>query len=532
MRAPIPPDGEDRYRYLLEQAQEVLSLRTDPRPWIEENLFLRSKDQRVVPFHFRPVQAHFWAQRTGWDMILKARQMGFTSLICALFFADTVLRPNTVSVMVAHDADSSEKIFGIVNLFWERLPEEEKRRIGEPKYFTKREFYWPKLNSRFYVGTAGSLAFGRGQTINNFHGSELGYWPRPELALTALAEAVPLSGRIVIESTANGMGNFFHDLWIEARQGESRYRPHFYPWWWDPGYRLPGELIGELTEEEKQLTAAHVLKDDQIRWRREKRRQLRDRFPQEYPEDDVTCFLASGRCCFDTRALAAAQKRIACEPEPRQVSQLPSKGRALVAITPARLLVWREPEEGRQYVVGADIGEGLAHGDASAAVVLDRETGEQVAEVHGRVPVERFAHMLDALGRYYNKARLAVERNNHGHSALNTLRHTCQYPILYHHKAYDQSGSESQVLGYPTDQKTKPIMVDDFAAAIAEGHMIIHSSDLLDECFTFVTTDTGAQQAQPGKHDDRVIAAAIAWQVRKNWRPIVLIARGDMCITI
>jgi len=178
----------------MDRSAEVLAVRDDPRPWIEANLFLRTKDQRIVPFHFWPVQAHYWSQRSRWDVILKARQMGFTSLICAMFFADTVLRANTVSAMVAHDGDSSEKIFGIVKLFWERLPEEERRRIGEPKYFTRREFYWPRLNSRFYVGTAGSLAFGRGQTINNLHCSEFAYWPRPEEALVALTEAVPLTG--------------------------------------------------------------------------------------------------------------------------------------------------------------------------------------------------------------------------------------------------------------------------------------------------------------------------------------------------
>ncbi len=122
--------------------------------------------------------------------------------------------------------------------------------------------------------------------------------------------------------------------------------------------------------------------------------------------------------------------------------------------------------------------------------------------------------------------KLGVERNNHGHSVLNTLHHTCQYSNLYHHKRYDQAGHQSHVLGWPTDQATKPIMVDDFAAAIANGDLLIHSSGLVDECFTFVTTDSGAQEAQAGKHDDRVIAAAIAWQMHIQPEPKFLIARA------
>ena len=72
------------------------------------------------------------------------------------------------------------------------------------------------------------------------------------------------------------------------------------------------------------------------------------------------------------------------------------------------------------------------------------------------------------------------------------------------------------MLGWPTDQATKPILVDDLAAGIAGGHLLVHSPDLVDECFTFVTTDSGSQEAQEGKFDDRVMAAGIAWQARKR----------------
>jgi len=517
--APVSPDGSDGYLRLLDHAQEVLSLRADPRRWIEENLWLRSKDQRMVPFRLWPAQAHWYERRSRWDVILKARQLGFTSVIDGCFLADTLLRPNTTSVIVAHDLDSSEKIFATVRGFWERLPEEERQRIGEPRYLTRRELYWPSLNSRFWVGTAGSVASGRGHTINNLHCSEFAYWPDPERVLAGLTEAVPLSGRIVIESTANGMGNPFHDLWTQAKQGDNPYRPHFYPWWWDQGYRVLGPPLGDLTEEEQQLREAWGLDDDQLRWRREKRKQLRDGFPQEYPENDGHCFLASGRCCFEMAALLAARARIAGEPEPQALPHLTDAESASLAVSPARLLIWRQPEQGREYVIGADVGEGLAHGDPSAACVLDKETGEQVAELHGRIAPGRFARLLAGLGMLYLEAELAVERNGHGYTTLEALHSTLNYVPLYRHRRYDQSGSGGEVLGWPTNAQTKPVMIDDLAEAIAEGHLLIHSEGLADECLTFITTDSGSREAQPGKHDDRVIAAAIAWQVRKRPMP-------------
>jgi hypothetical protein len=449
-------------------------------------------------------------------MILKPRQLGFTTLVCGLFFHDTLLRPNTTSVIVAHDTDSSERIFRIVQLFWERLGEGERRRAGTPRFSNRREFLWPDVNSHFYVGTAGALTFGRGQTINNLHCSEFAFWPKPQEALAALTEAVPADGRIVIESTANGMGNYFHDLWTEAKGGGNAFATHVYLWIEDPGNRIAGPALTDLTHDEQRLKQTWSLDDDQIRWRRDKQRQLRERFAQEYPEDDVTCFLASGRCCFDAEALVAAQGRIAAEPSPESLSAIKDAQGQALGVAPARLLVWQRPQKGRLYVIGADVGEGLAAGDPSCACVLDRETGEEVAELHGRVPPERFGHLLDALGRLHNLATVAVERNNHGHSTLNTLRHVCRYPRLYYHVRYDQAGKGQPILGWPTNQATKPILVDDLAAAIAGGHLLIHSPDLVDECFTFVTTDTGAQQAQEGKHDDRVMAAGIAWQARKR----------------
>jgi len=512
------PDPErQKYLDLIERAERILKERNDPRPWIEENLWIRSKDRRVIPFRFNWPQDHYWGYRTPFDVILKPRQLGFTTLVCGLFFADTILRQNTASVMVAHDLESTKRIFRIVQLFWERLPEQMKRTAGRPSSSNRREFFWPKLNSHFYVGTAGSPGSGRGMTINNLHCSEFAFWPRPEEALIALMEAVPREeGRIIVESTANGLGNFFHDFWIAAGEGRNGFEQQLYVWFEDPTYRLAGDPIGELTAEEQRLRQKYKLDDDQVRWRRATMQRLGGGFRQEYPENDVTCFLTSGRMVFDLPSLQRVAARIQTEGPVQRATVLPDRRDGQLGIAPATLSIWRQPEEGRDYVIGADVGEGLEGGDASCAIVLDRGSGEQVAELHGRVPPERFAHLLHALAWHYRRAMLAVERNNHGHSVLNTLRNMLHYPLLYHHVRYDYRRGQEVTLGWPTDQSTKPILVDDLAAAIAGGHVILHSQVLIDECMTFVTTDSGSQEAQQGKYDDRVMALGIAWQVRKR----------------
>ena len=517
--------SHSRYTRALEEIERTLARRTDPIEWISANLQIRTKSRQILPLHPNAMQLHYYRHRTHRDVILKGRQLGCSTICCALLFAETVLQPNVQAAIIAHDFASSKRLFQITHRFWELLPEPERTEIGKPRIDSQEELFWPALNSRIVVGTAGSRSFGRSLTFDAVLCSEYARWPEPEAALISITEAVPASGRIIVESTPEGMGNPFHQLWVESKAGENGYRAHFYPWWFDADYRLPGPPLEDVTEEEAQLLRAPGLDADQIRWRRAKIRELRSVFGQEYPEDDVTCFLASGRCVFDVSSLTAMQRRIATESPPAEIASLTSK-KGTVSIAPARLLMWQSPVPKRSYLIGADVGGGGAYGDASAAVVLDYETGEQVAGLHGRVAPERFAHLLDALGRYYNDAELAVERNNHGHSTWNTLFHTCGYSNLYRHADYNNPQGHHGQLGWPTDARTKPLMIDTLAAAIAEGAIGIHCSEIVDECFTYTVTDSGGTEAQAGHHDDWVVALAIAWQLRQRPKPMVQIARA------
>jgi hypothetical protein len=511
---------------MVEALRLELAARANPRNWIERNLFIRTKLKTVVPLRLNNAQVDYYEHRTNRDIILKPRQLGFTTLVSALYFADCILRPNTVSVLVAHDIDSTEKIFGIVQMFWQHLPDDVKAKLGRPEYANRREFKWPGNGSSFFVGTAGSGTFGHGLTINNLHCSEVSRWKKPDETLIGLLEAVPEGGRVVMESTANGVGNYFHDLWVAAADGQSDYAPQFYTWWEEPEYRMAGEPLGDLSEDEKRLRTTWGLDDDQLRWRRSKLRTLRDHFDEQYPENWMTCFLASGRCCFDLRFLTALAKSIAAAPRARVLPSLRRRERE-TSFAPATVAVWQDPVPGRAYVIGADIGEGLAEGDASCAYVMDVDRGEEVAELHGRVAPDRFGELLAALGWHYNTALLAVERNNHGHSTLNTLRNVMHYPRLYYHVSYDQVGKAKPRLGWPTDAATKPILVDDLVSAVVGGQLKVHSGGFVEEAMTFVTTDTGSQEAMEGKHDDRVIAMGIAWQARKRGKKRVATGRPE-----
>jgi hypothetical protein len=496
------------------------SWRRDPRRFIESFCYIRDKDRRTVQLCFNYVQQEYYEHRTSRDIILKPRQMGFTTVICALFLVDTLLHENTHSVIVAHNAEAAQIIFEIVLYMWRHLPAWWHEQ-HPPSRASKSELFWPTLNSRFSVGTAGSLTFGRGQTINNLLCSEVAHWRNAHEALSSLLAAVPATGRVVIESTPCGLGNYYHDLWQAAKLGENGFAQHFYVWWEDPTYRVAGEPLDTLTPDEKALRESYSLDDDQLRWRRAKQRELRDRFAQEFPEDDISCFLTSGRCCFSVPALLRMQEGARKE-HPRVVETLPvfrwfQGGRKQIGVfnaAPGRLTVWRERLPDRVYCIGADVAEGLPGGDYSAAVVLDRLSGEQVAELHGHWRPDQFARGLDALGAMYGAPYLGVESNGHGATTLHVLRSELHYFWLYYY--YNPLRGGKHQLGWPTNARTKPMMIDDLAAAIAEGHITVRSPHLIDQCLTFVSKEDGAQEAQEGKFDDLVMAAAIAWQVRKQ----------------
>jgi len=507
--------------------QELLRLRDDSRPWIERHLHILTKDSGVQLLRFNAAQLSYYQSRTLRDVILKPRQVGVTSLVCALFLADCLLRPNRVCVIVAHNAESAQRIFAIVKLMWARMPAAWHRRYPT-KLDNQGEIWWSGRNSRIFVGTAGSPGFGRGLTIHSLLCSELAHWPHPQEALAALLEAVPADGRVIIESTPNGFGNYFHSLWREAKSGQSGFHPFLFRWFDDPSYRMEGEELGDLSDEEIALRRAHHLDDAQLRWRRQKKQLLRERFDQEYPADDISCFLTTGHCCFPVASLMAMARQAEQE-RPREIQSMAlyrwCMGRDYVgkiAVAPGRLTVYRMPEVGRTYAIGADAAEGLEHGDWSAAVVLDWRTGAQVAELRGKWRPDVFARVLAALAANYGWAYLAVENNGHGLPTLLTLRNEIHYPHMY----YWVQGKGQVKLGWSTTSASKPLMVDQMAAALADGKLVLRSPVLVDECLSFVSKDGGQQEAEEGKHDDLVIACAIAWQVVRTRRPLHEVKRA------
>lgn len=453
---------------------------------IRSLLKVRNKARGLVPLDLNRAQREFAATCTRRNVVLKARQMGITTYVAARFFVQTITRPGTMTVQVAHDQESAEEIFKIVHRFWENLPETMKRGALTRSRANVRQMVFPRLDCEYRVATAADVNAGRGLTIHNLHCSEVARWLRePEEALASLRAAVPVDGDIILESTPNGAGGVFYEEWQHAP--ETGYTQHFFPWWYDDEYRdKTGAVeVRPLSPGEEELVKRAGLTDAQIAWRRTNRAQLRGLAAQEYAEDPVSCFRASGECVFELDAIERA---------------LEAQGQPTSTRDNGCLTIWFEPRYGRQYIVGVDPAGGGTEGDYACAQVIDRQTALQCAELHGHYSPRELALKLVDLGRMYNGALLVVERNNHGYGVLANLR-TAGYQQVFRDGAQD---------GWLTSAVTKPAMIENLAAILAIKPQLFQSTRLLTECRTFIRRPDGGSGGASGSHDDCVMAMAIA----------------------
>jgi predicted Fe-Mo cluster-binding NifX family protein len=267
----------------------------DPRLFAAGFLRILTKDKLLVPFRWNAAQEDFQRNRTGRDLILKARQLGFTTLVQGEIFRRLVTGTRN-AITLTHDSDATTKIRLMADRFYENCKFGD---IQPARHFANASLTtYPEYDSAAAIATAGSLNTGRGDTYTDFHGSEVAFWPDAESIVTGAMQGG--NPEVILESTPNGAQGYFYNLCMDALHGGSNWKLHFYPWWWDPAYQIPLEPNEhlDLSDEEKELIAKKKITLAQIKWRRYKQRELGRFFIQEYPEDPVTCFITSGHGYF------------------------------------------------------------------------------------------------------------------------------------------------------------------------------------------------------------------------------------------
>ncbi len=474
--------------------QSLLSLgrRMDREPELAatlagQMLTVRDRAGRHRMLNANAAQRAFERARGRHNIVLKARQMGVTTWVSGRFFLRTITHRGMLSVQVAHTRPAAEAIFAVVERMWANLPRAMREGPLRRSRANAGQMVFPLLDSEFRVVSAGEESAGRGLTVQNLHCSEVSRWPGDAAAtLAGLRAALAPDGEMVLESTPAGAYGAFYDEWMQAAEaGTIR---HFFPWWLEPAY--VGSTAIELSPEELELVRLHGLTAEQIGYRRTLAQRFRGLRVQEFAEDAVSCFKASGDCCFETESIEARARSV---PEP------------IARRRNGALQVWLPPLAGREYLVAVDTAGGGATGDYAAIQVVELVTGLQCAELRERLGVLELARIAAALAREYNGGMIAVERNNHGSGVLAYLDATERY-----HRVYEQDG----VAGWLTTAGSKPRMVSRMGALLEQSATLFQSRRLLEECRTFVNHGNGRTGAAQGAHDDCLMAMAVAQAVR------------------
>lgn len=279
--------------------EKLIQIIKDLPQFAEHFLLVKPKEGgTLIPFKLNRAQM-FAHQRletqlreTGMirALVCKGRQMGFSTLVQARFLRKTCTTKGITTFILTHEGEATKNLFKMTKGFYESV---EPGILPSRGSSSAKELSFPTLRSGYSVGTAGNESTGRSQTIQLFHGSEVAFWPNAEEHAKGVLEAVPREPgtEIILESTANGIGNYFYNLWVAAVTGRSPYQAIFLPWFWDDKYTIKGPNYS-LDEEEEQLYENHKdegLTLEHLAWRREKlnstsdREEALERFKQEYP---------------------------------------------------------------------------------------------------------------------------------------------------------------------------------------------------------------------------------------------------------
>jgi hypothetical protein len=450
-------------------------------------------------------------------IVLKARQLGISTITEALLFLRAKIFPGTHGLVVAHENDSSEHLFSMTHLYWETFPW---RGLYTPKYLSRKEMAWRETQSTLRIATAKNIRAGRGRTLASLHASEVAFWERPDELMLGLRQSVPNnpSSMIVLESTANGVGNYFYNLWKAAECGDVEFTPLFFPWWRHPEYtasaiRVP-VVLGNLNEEERLLVRLGC-DEDHLQWRRWAIANLCggdiNRFHQEYPSTPEEAFIVSGTNVFPLDEL-----RQCYHPEDGVEGHLVRVSDG-VEFRPARggpLRVFKKPgtslDWGRYYI-GGDPSR-ATYGDYACAQVINRRTYEQVAIYRRKIDPMTFAEELAKLGIYYNSAGIAPEVEGPGYATVGRLVEL-DYPNIYRQRFADKNpGKIAEMYGWSTTWKRKEWAIGHLIKLITDSSLIIHDQHTFDELRDYITLPNGGYGPADERHghDDTVMSLSIA----------------------
>lgn len=470
-------------------------------------------------------------------VVLKPRKTGTSTITQGVQFHAVRFTPAD-ALVVAHDVSTTEYLFSMARRFYDNLPPEEQLPLEASN---RKELHFARrpdsgLEGRILVSTAGTKTSGRGYTPLYLHLSEAAYYENAEEVMNSLLNSVPDTPEsiVLVESTANTATGYFYDMCMKAINNTSAFVFIFLSWKDYPKYSMPvanpQQFETSLSSYERRIQAEHKLTLEQLYWRRwvvnTKLKGDAELFKQEYPLTPMEAFLHSGRARFDREAIMRWPIQEPLKGYLQSTDLYSGKQLSFIPNRDGYLRVFKRPIPNHNYVIGADVAEGIeVEGassedkyDWSSAHVLDADTGETSALFLAQVEPDEFGRQLYLLGRWYNHAYTAVERNNNGLTVINEMVNSGYPEAKMYKRETSPDGARYSVpqKGWVTNIVTRNMMINHLAQSIREASLIIYSQETQRECLSFVIKPNGKAEANTGAKDDQVISLSIAAMMLNN----------------
>lgn len=513
--------------------------------WRLNNLYkIVNEEGELVTFRMRPAQRELFKNMHYRNIILKARQLGFSTGIDIYLLDQALFNKNLSCGIIAQDLPAAGEIFSTkISVPFDNLP--------------------PWLRATFPVSTrreganGGHIEFAHGSkirvstsfrsgTVQRLHISEHGkicakYPAKAKEVRTGTLNAIKDGCIVFIESTAEGVGGDFHTMSTRAMDlgqlnlplTSQDYKFHFFAWWQDPKYQTSVPTGGLRLSKYHQAYFAAVeqtmgitLLDEQKQWYIRKEIEQQEEMKQEFPSTPSEAFLTSGRRVFAAINVMQAEGQCKSPLLVYDIEPVTGKRTKVQALRAGNaeelqrtllnhLLVWELPDPDEDYAIGGDVAEGLENRDRSSFDVVKKSSGEQVAHWFGYLDAELFAQLLAHVGKWYNTAFIGPERNNHGHAVIQKLREVYPHRAIYSEQYLDRDhDDETPKLGWLTTAQSKPVIIEGFKSLLRENASGVRWIGTINELNTYVYDARGRMNAQTGCFDDQVMSYAIAQEMR------------------
>lgn len=551
---PSYPSARDRLSWTR------LRCRHDFEYWAAKCCRIKDKNsRRIIPFILnRPqrrvvklLEADRRAGRPMRMVILKARQWGGSTVVeMYMAWIQAVLATGCHAIVCGAEKTGAQVVLNLYADMLAHYPEELWEGETPPRLKTSRGILQlDGRDNRIYLAASTNPDAVRGVDAALVHLTEAAYWkatPKkdPWDAVRAIYCSVAMAPMtmIVMESTADGVGSFFHEEWLRAESGESGKRAVFVAWHEIKAYSLAFPSVGEARElwdrmdgYERDLWESEGLTLEQIHWYNRRRREMKDhsKMKSEFPSTPLEAFTSTSSNVFNPEKTALLRE--GCR-EPRLIGEVVSasgdisgpqslRGLSFKADPMGDLHIWQLPEEGAEYVAAVDVGGLSDKADWSVVAVVRRgAVPEVVAQWRGHLDHDLLAWKGAMIASYYNNARLVFESNTlesrdgadreagyrQGALILHELyRH---YRNLYRRRAPGGSGA-SRIPGFHTNRQTKQMIITRLVAAVRDGGYVERCHEACDELDYYERRPNGSYAARQGRHDDMLMTRAIALHV-------------------